>query len=167
MTLFRSVISFLLLFWWGCDKGLDPTNVEDPGFGGTITYLGVRPPADSLRDLRIVAVPYFPLDSTFQPLIMNVVQGVIPFSSDLRTNIDSGKSVPYTMFVKPQTYYYIAVVQQFGLDPFSQWKVVGVYTMSPSSTIPKVLTISDGVFTPNINMTVDFDHLPPQPFRVP
>jgi hypothetical protein len=151
----------------GCDKGLDPNAVTEPGFGGMITYIGPLPPSDSLKDLRIVAVPYFPVDTLFQPLILKVIDGVIPFSGDIRSGAESGKSVPYEMFLKPQTYYYIAIVQQFGLDVFSQWKVVSVYQVSPSDPTPKVLKVEDGKFISNINFTVDFYRLPPQPFRVP
>ncbi|NUN69090.1 MAG: hypothetical protein HUU02_05215 [Bacteroidetes bacterium] len=167
ITLLRTGTLLLFLFLSSCDKGLDPSNVSEPGFGGTITYAGPLPPPDSLRDLRIVAVPYYPIDTLFQPLIMKVLDGVIPFSADIRSSAVPGMTVPYTMFLKPKTYYYIAVVQQFGFDPFSQWKVVGVYTALPSDTIPQSLRIPDGTFVHDVNITVDFYNLPPQPFRVP
>ncbi|MBP9211291.1 MAG: hypothetical protein KBF97_00755 [Bacteroidetes bacterium] len=167
MTLFHSCLLVMLFSLSACDKGLDPNTVSEPGFGGTITYADVFPPSDSLRDLRLVAVPYYPIDTLFQPLILKVIDGVIPFSADLRASAGPGQSVPYSMFLKPKTYYYVAVVQQFGIDPFSHWKVVGVYTSSPTDTIPKVLNVADGTFVPNINISVDFYHLPPQPFRVP
>ncbi len=152
----------------GCDEqGLNPHDVVEPGFGGTITYISKKPPADSIRDLRIVAVPYFPVDTLFQPLILKVIEGVIPFSDDLRQTVDSGKTVHYDFFVKPKTYYYVAIVQQFGIDVFSQWKVVAVYSSTGNDSIPTPVIITDGVFKRNINFTVDFYNLPPQPFRVP
>lgn len=166
-TLILFILSLSLLSVSGCNEGLDPTIVDEPGIGGTITYVSKLPPADSLKDLRIVAVPYFPVDTLFQPLILKVVEGIIPFSADIRSTADSGKKVPYELYLKPQTYYYIAVVQQYGIDVFSQWRVVSVYQQSPTDPTPKVLTVGDGKFIRDINFTVDFYHLPPQPFRVP
>lgn len=167
MTLFHYCLFLLIVLLPACDQGLDPDAVSEPGFGGTITYAGAFPPADSLRDLRIVAVPYYPIDTLFQPIILKVVNGIIPFSADLRTAAVPGQSIPYSMFLKPKTYYYIAVVQQYGIDPFSQWKVVGVHTAAPADTVPKAVSVPDGMFVRNVDITVDFYRLPPQPFRVP
>lgn len=164
-TLLFGVCLFSLL---GCDEqGLNPNDVSEPGIGGTITYISKLPPPDSLYDLRVVAVPYFPLDTTFQPLIFNVVEGIIPFSGDIRSTADSGKTVKYELYCKPQKYYYVAIVQQYGLDVFAQWRVVSVYGYSTANPNPQTITIVDGKFTPNINFVVDFYHLPPQPFRTP
>lgn len=166
-TLFFYSTVFGLLILSGCDEGLDPNNVSEPGFGGSISFVSKLPPADSLKDLRIVAVPYYPVDTLFQPLIFKVIEGIIPFSADIRSSADSGKTVRYEFFLKPQTYYYIAIVQQYGIDVFSQWRVVSVFQQSSTDPTPKTLKILDGQFTNNINFTVDFYHLPPQPFRVP
>lgn len=158
---------FILSLLNGCDEGLNPNNVTEPGFGGTISYVSKLPPADSLKDLRIVAVPYFPVDTLFQPLIFKIIDGIIPFSADLRSTADSGKTVRYEFFLKPQTYYYIAIVQQYGIDVFSQWRVVSVFQQSPTDPNPKTISVQDGKFSENVNFVVDFYHLPPQPFRVP
>lgn len=164
-----SVLIFLALFLQnGCDEqGLNPNNVVEPGFGGTISFVSKIPGADSLRDLRIVAVPYYPIDTLFQPLILKVIDGIIPFSEDIRLKADSGKTIQYEIFVKPQTYYYVAIVQQYGIDVFSQWKVVSVFGHTITNPNPAAISISDGKFTGNINFVVDFYNLPPQPFKVP
>lgn len=166
-TLLFLTALFLTAPFSGCDGGLDPDSVVEPGFGGTITYISRIPPPDSLKDLRIVAVPYYPVDTLFQPLIIKVIEGIIPFSADIRSGADSGKTVTYEMFLKPKTYYYIAIVQQYGIDVFSQWKVVSVFQQSPSDPTPRIITVEDGKFTKNIHFTVDFYNLPPQPFRMP
>ncbi|MCK9409949.1 MAG: hypothetical protein WCX28_06690 [Bacteriovoracaceae bacterium] len=165
-TLLCSSVVFCILILDGCDEGLNPNNVSEPGFGGSITFVGSLPPADSLNDLRIVAVPYYPIDTLYQTLIIKVIEGVIPFSADIRSSVDSGKTVQYEMFLKPKIYYYVAIVQQYGQDVFSQWKVVSVYSVSPNDPSPKSLVIGDGKFTNNVNFTVDFYHLPPQPVRI-
>lgn len=165
--LFPRIITVIFLLS-GCDEhGLNPDNVDESGFGGTISFVSKLPPPDSLFDIRIVAVPYFPVDTLFQPIILKVLDGVIPFSENFKQSADSGKTIRYELFVKPQTYYYVAVVQQFGIDVFSQWKVVSVYGYGPSDPNPKIIAVEDGKFTRNINFTVDFYDLPPQPFRVP
>lgn len=152
----------------GCDEqGLNPNDVVEPGFGGTISFISKIPPIDSLRDLRIVAVPYYPIDTLFQPLILKVIDGVIPFSEDIRVKADSGKTSQFEMYVKPQAYYYVAIVQQYGMDVFSQWKVVSVYGHTSLNPNPVAISISDGKFTKDIHFTVDFYNLPPQPFKTP
>ncbi len=157
-----------ILFLSACkEQGLDPNDAVEPGFGGTITVNGPIPPADSLFDLRIVAVPYYPIDTLVQPLILKVVGGEIPFSENYRPRIASGAVITYDLFVRPKTYHYIAVVQQYGIDVFSQWRVVGVYGQMNTSQTPLSVTVGDGKFIRNINITVDFYRLPPQPFRTP
>lgn len=159
-------IGIILLI--GCfDQGLDPNNVTEPGFGGSISYISRKPPSDSLRDLRIVAIPYFPIDTLFQPIILKVIEGTIPFSDDIRSTADSGRTIPYQFFVKPHVYYYVAIVQQFGIDVFSHWRVVSVYGVTPTDSLPKAIVVEDGKFSHDINFVVDFYHLPPQPFKVP
>jgi len=156
------------VFFAGCDsQGLNPNNVNEPGFGGTISYVSNIPPADSLQDLRVVAVPYFPIDTLPQLLIEKIVQGIIPFSSDMRVTAVSGTTASYEFYLKPQTYYYIAVVQQYGADVFSQWRVVSIYGYSPSTPNPRSITVQDEQFTTGVNFVVDFYHVPPQPFKVP
>lgn len=165
ITLFSLLVFFILT---GCDEqGLNPNDVSEPGFGGTISFVSKLPPPDSLKDLRIVAVPYFPVDTLFQPLIIKVIEGVIPFSENMISKADSGTTFSYEMFVKPQTYYYLAVVQQYGIDVFSQWKVVGVFGYIPSQINSKTIVVPDGKFVHGVNFTVDFYQLPPQPFKAP
>ncbi len=152
----------------GCnEQGLDPNDVTEPGFRGTISFISKRPPADSLKDLRIVAVPYFPIDTLFLPIILKVVEGTIPFGENITSKADSGTYHSYEMLVKPQVYHYIAVVQQFGPDVFSHWKVVGVHSFEQAPFLPKPVAVKDGVMSTGVDITVDFYNLPPQPFRVP
>jgi hypothetical protein len=146
---------------------LNPNDVSDPGIGGTISYISTIPPSDSLLDLRVVAVPYFPVDTLPQALIGKVVEGIIPFSGDIRATAISGTTASYELYLRPQTYYYIAVVQQYGTDVFSQWKVVSVYGYTPSTPNPLSVSVLDEHFTTGINFTVDFYNVPPQPFKVP
>lgn len=158
-----SFIIFILFS--GCDKGLAPVSatVVSPGFGGTITYKSKIPPPDSLFDLRVVAVPYYPIDSLFQNILLKVFSGEIAYSPNSLSTADS--TIKYSMFVFPKTYYYVAVMQQYGPLIFTDWRVVGIYGYSPASPTPKSVTVPDGKFIEGINMDVDFYNLPPQPFK--
>lgn len=168
MRYFTLLSIAVILFIGGCsEQGLNPNEIRDPGFSGTISFVSSLPPADSLFDLRVVAVPYYPIDTTFQSLILKIFEGTIPFGENIRHQAEFGKTIRYEMLVKIQTYYYVAVVQQYGPDVFSQWKVVGVYGLPNSNSVPKALTVQDGKMTANINIIVDFYHLPPQPFKLP
>lgn len=152
----------------GCsEQGLNPETFKDPGFTGSISFTGTIPPTDSLRDLRVVAVPYYPIDTVFQTLILKIIEGTIPFGENISSLAVSGTIVRYELLVKPQRYPYVAVVQQFGPDVFSQWKVVAVYGLNNSNPVPGSVLVEDGRLTNNINFDVDFHQLPPQPFRVP
>ena len=168
MRYFTLLSILTVLFGAGCSEhGLNPDTFKDPGFSGTISFEGAIPPADSLRDLRVVAVPYYPIDTVFQTIILKIIEGTIPFGENISAKAVSGTSVRYEMQVKPQTYPYVAVVQQFGADVFSQWKVVSVFGLNKTGTVPGSVLVEDGKVTQNINFTVDFYNLPPQPFRIP
>ncbi|MDP1677166.1 MAG: hypothetical protein Q8L88_09890 [Bacteroidota bacterium] len=160
-------IIFIFLVLVGCDKGLTPVSntVISPGFSGTITYKSPFPPTDSLIDLRIVAVPYYPVDTLFQDILLKVFSGEIAYSPNKLSTLDSGATASYEMLVTPKTYYYIAVVQQYGPSTFSQWRVVGVYGYSLASPTPKTVIVTDNKFISGINIDVDFYNLPPQPFK--
>lgn len=160
---------FLLLFYCGCDNtGLNPNEYQEPGFSGTITFSGSIPPADSLRDLRLIAVPYYPIDSTFVEIFDKIInQGIIPFSEGLSGKVTPGGSFEYTLNVKPQTYFYVALVQNYGINFLTDWRVVSVYGYTSLSPNPVPITVLDGKMLQGINFIVDFYSLPTQPFKMP
>jgi hypothetical protein len=168
MKIVSTVILFLALIP-GCDQsGLNPDEYQEPGFSGTITFTGTIPPSDSLRDLRIVAVPYYPVDTTFAELFDKIVnKGIIPFSESLSGTAAANSTVVYVMNVKPQEYRYVAVVQMYGINFLNDWRVVSVFGYTPSDPNPKTVTVSDGIQTRGVNFVVDFYSLPTQPFKLP
>ncbi|MBP6672067.1 MAG: hypothetical protein KA247_02910 [Bacteroidetes bacterium] len=168
MRYFTLLSAAVVLFTGGCsEQGLNPETFTDPGFTGTISFIGAVPPPDSLLDLRVVAVPYYPIDTVFQTLILKIIEGTIPFGENISAHAAVGSTMRYEMLVHPQSYPYAAVVQQFGPDVFSQWKVVSVFGISIGNNTPGNVHVQDGKVTQNINFIVDFYHLPPQPFRIP
>lgn len=165
-------ISLIVLFtaiFLGCDKGISPTGAPDikPGFGGTITYISSPPPRDSLIQLRVVAVPYYPIDTVVGVLIQKILLGAIPFSDSLQlSGIDSGKTQQYEFFLPPGEYKYVAVVQQYGMFIFEDWRVISIYGFSQSTPFPRPVTVASDKFQLGIDFIVDFKNLPPQPFKM-
>jgi hypothetical protein len=151
-----------------CDHGLVPPPEEPelmkPGFGGAIWYSGKWPPSDSLKDLRIVAFRDFPPKDIVSEVLSGNAEVYPPLgSSSLPFGVDSTN---YSFFVPAGTYEYIAVAQQYGPNVFADWKAVGVYTMDPYSATPATVVVPSGPFVWGIDLIVDFDHPPPQPFEV-
>jgi hypothetical protein len=157
--------AMLLVLTGGCDKGLAPVALKT-GFGGVIHFVSSWPPVDSVLDLRVVAVPYYPVDTLTSQLIDKILSGVIPYSlTALPLQGDSNMTVAYEMLIPATRYYYIAVVQQYGADVFHDWRVVGAHTNTTSLVPPFTVNVIQDVFVDSINITVDFKHLPPQPFK--
>ncbi|MDE3057846.1 MAG: hypothetical protein KGJ59_07810 [Bacteroidota bacterium] len=147
----------------GCDKGIAPNPNAKTGFNGSVYFMDA--PADTIFDLRVVAVPYYPIDTSVNTLITKVLNGIIPFTpSSLPTVVDSGFVATYELDVPAKEYDYVAVVQRFGGNYFHDWRVLSFYGFDATSPVPKTVAVHDGEFLTKIDMTVDFHHLPPQPF---
>jgi len=148
-----------------CDGGLTlPPDIE-PGLSGLLTVQGTWPPQDSVKTLWIFASQIFPIDSS------KVASGILSNQILLYPSII--ESLPYNFSSRsfnfalpPATYYYIGVLQRFGdntLDPNS-YRVVGVYSDETTPGIPKTVTVRDYEVVSEVNLTVNFYNLPPQPF---
>jgi hypothetical protein len=135
-----------------CDHGINPDEWMDPGFGGKITFIGKWPPQDSVKDLRLVVYKKYP-----PPIFFDFTK----FSDQLPYGVSSAE---YKMPVTPGEYDYIVVAQQYGPNIFLHWKAVGFYSSTVNKDYPGSLIIEEGKFIKNIDITVDFDHLPVQPF---
>lgn len=160
------LILILTIASLACDKGISPTDTTKikSGFGGSIAYISTPPPRDSLVQLRVVAVPYYPIDTVVEIFIQKIVLGVIPFSDSLQlSSIDSGKTQRYEFLLQPGEYKYVAVAQQYGALIFEDWKVVSIYGLTPST--PSPVTVTADKFQTGIDFVVDFKNLPPQPFK--
>jgi hypothetical protein len=143
----------------GCTGGLDPTTLPvEAVIRGTVSFRGTWPPADSLRDLRVVAFQNYPPTD----VVGEVLGGRALFSERLPFFVESA---PYELRVErpPVTFRYLIVAQQYGPDLFRHWRVVGVYGRDP--TQPESLRVEPGEVYPRVDIVVDFDHLPPQPFE--
>lgn len=145
----------------GCDHGLSPNDAaEEPGFGGTITLLSSWPPADSVKDLRVVAFRNYPP----QNLVLEITQGTAVYTDT--TLLPLRARIAYAIRKSTVTgpFQYIVVAQQYGNNIFSDWRVVGVFSLVNDKTRPGAIDIPQGRFLTGIDIPVDFYNLPPQPF---
>ena len=141
----------LLLLLAACDGGLEPPITSTGAIRATIAYppLDQWPSADSLRDLRFVALRFVPRDTTdFFDLTR------ISFSDGLTRRVLADTVV---LSGVPATFYpYAGVAQQFSRNVLDQ-RPVG-------------LVLGDGFLVPrgdtvDVRVTVDFRSPPPFPPR--
>lgn len=151
----------LLMLASACeDHGLSPISPSDiPGFSGTLRIRSPWPPQDSVRDLRIAAFRNYPP----KDLLSEVLGGSAVFSEGLPYGVDS---IPYRVQGEPLdgVFAYVVVAQNYGPDPFQHWRAVGVYTVTGDVHAPSPIDLGGRRFLRDIDISVDFLNLPPQPF---
>ncbi|MBN1449297.1 MAG: hypothetical protein JXA28_15330 [Bacteroidetes bacterium] len=160
----RSIILTILfatgLLLASCDHGLDPGEaLGEPGFSGTITVRGSWPPQDSVRQLRVVAFRKYPSAD----VLSEVLSGNAVYTDELPYG---ETTIPYTLQDPSYNgvFDYIAVAQNYGPDLFTQWRAVGVYTITGDVESPSPVDLGSGRFVEGVDIVVDFVNLPPQPF---
>lgn len=172
-VLFVLVGSFLVIS--GCDRGLGPI-VEDTGFTGVITYRNWPPPAD-IQELRIVAFTEYPADSS--GILAALLQGraVIypPVTVGVAASIQilgnkTADTVNYTFTkegttLQEGTYNYVVLAWRYGPNYFADWRPAGVYTEKPGSFEPASVIVRDRRMRKDVNIIVDFNNLPPKPWK--
>jgi len=153
---------FIFLSVIGCDEGIAPVEVkpvtEAHGIQGTL-YFTNWPPTDSIVDLRLVAFMNYPP----QDIYTEVIQGRAKYSDALPLAVDSST---YTLILNPlpaDSIRCIAVGLQFGPNIQTDWRMVGLYYNPGDSALPgRIFIPADSIVT-GINISVDFQKLPPQP----
>jgi hypothetical protein len=159
----------LLVFFAGCTEELGPIDTPS-GFSGIIRFRN-WPPAQNIKEMRLVAMDRIPTDSaSVIPMLLAGEAAVYPpVSQDyLPTLVDS---VVYQFDEKTGTnlqvreYKYVAVWYQYGRSIFTDWRPAGVYTTSPQTVSPEPLRVILHRVTPHIDILVDFNNLPPMPWN--
>lgn len=154
-------IVFLILFLNGCQEGLTPEfgKKEANIYGKLIVVSGVNswPPPDSAIELRVVAFKEYPP----KDIIGEILSGSAYFTDTLPRFIDT---IPFSLRIDtpPVELKYIVGALRYG--SIVEWKVIGVYTMDTSSKKPATIYVKKGDIISNINIFVDFNNLPEQPF---
>lgn len=150
----RRLLHFLpLLFCAGCDHGLAPPDEPPTGaIEGIIIYVDPKawPPRGEVRDLRFVALPFIPRDSTdlFRDL------NAIIFSETLDYRV--ARDTFLINDVPAKAYIYNGVAQQFSTN-LLDWRPVGLYEDNGG-----IIDVRAGE-TAQIQVLVDFNNLPPFP----
>jgi hypothetical protein len=162
------IILLLLIFFIStCDHGLSPPPEEagkPSGICGTIRYLN-WPPADSLFDLRLIIFPDYPPEN----IISEIASGnavVYPPISDTTHLPFLKDTTSYSVKLSPGIYEYIVIAQQHSMPKFVQenWRVVGQYDTSLSDPEPTAVTVMEDSIMHSIDINVDFENIPLQPF---
>lgn len=144
-----------------CDEGLvpDPVDAEIAGFEGTLRVVSDWPPADSVRDLRVIAFREYPP----KDILSEVVGGTAVFSEPLAYD-SSTQAYRVQNAQLTGSFRYIVAAQQYGENLFQDWRVVGVFTVVNDVTQPGAIDLGSGRFVRDVDIRVDFRNLPPQPF---
>ena len=64
----------------------------------------------------------------------------------------------------PGVYEYVVVAQQFGSNISLDWLAAGQYDTVLTDPLPTTIIVEAGIVLDNINIEVDFNDLPVQPF---
>ena len=163
MKYFTLIFLFALIMS-SCDKGLDPTVVRLPSIlKGQIIYVGGKsawPPDSTVKDIRVVAFRDYPPKNIFT----EISAGKAYFSNSLRKLVDSD-SFSISITITPAIVNYLVVAQQFGDNVLTDWRPIGVYTITGDLNKPSQITVLDGVTLDGLNINVDFKNLPPNPIK--
>lgn len=154
------VLSFCLS---ACDHGIAPPDINKPktGISGTIYYSNWAA-ADTVYLLKVVFFKNFPPDS----IVSEILSGeAVTYPPELTTGLPLDEdSTQYEMELDAGTINYISVAQQFGPDVFSDWRSVGQFDLTPADSLPSSVTVIQDSMQQNIDIYVDFNTLPIQPF---
>lgn len=155
MKYFLSLLAIVIFV--GCSGGLEPKPITF--LKGTIYYSDNQswPPADSLLDLRLVALKNFPPSD----IVTEILGGNAYFTETLPFYVDS-THFEIEISDAPVELKYIAVAQNF--DGFLDWKVVGVFSENNDNKHTNLYM--DAGIDKQITIFVDFNNIPEQPFEV-
>jgi hypothetical protein len=148
-----------------CDHGLAPPPQEIIGQGikGNIFYKGTFP-SDITAHKLIASKIYRKFHDMNE--VMNLIlttDSIAVYPAELPfTQIDS---IDYRFVLQTYLYKYIAIAQARGeiTNPYN-WRIVGVYDLDTTTVEPTSVNVLSGEIRDSINIYVDYNHLPPQPF---
>ena len=153
----------ILLYISSCHEGLAPSPIEEKSFiGGKITYIGGSQKwydKDSVFAVRVVAFKNFPPGDIISELML----GNAYFTMESLPLFVDTSSYSIEIPDTPVIFKYIVVALQYDSSLTAQ-KAIGVYTITGDKTQPSEFELLTGNKIKDLNIEVDFDDLPPQPF---
>lgn len=147
-----------------CYHGIEPkddTSVKQ-GISGTIFFKN-WPDSSTLLDLRLIIFENYPPVDIFTE-ITNGRATVYPSLGSPENLPFFTDSTDFLVGLNTGVYEYIVVAQQFGTDILNDWRAVGQYDTTLFDSIPTSIEIVTESIYSNVNIFVDFDSLPGQPF---
>ncbi len=155
-------LSVFTAFNVGCDHGLTPP-AEVPagisGISGTILYTN-WPDLQTIKNLKIVVFKKFPPGDILGEVLSGEATAYPP---DLNKSLPKGvDSTTYVIELKSGVYEYVVVAQQFG--GLYDWRAVGQYDTTAQDSLPTAIEVPANIFLEKIDIVVDFNNLPIQPF---
>jgi hypothetical protein len=153
-----------IVFLLSCDKGIAPDSGDvDPGFSGTLTFIGEWPANVTRTHLVLFKNPLITEDDFNADNLIYISEeisfGIAEFDYNTLENSLLGNVVP-------GEYAYLAVAQSTSLFISLEreaWRVVGVYYNNGDTSQPGKVVIPDNTFITDINITCDFNNPPEQP----
>ncbi|MBN2424555.1 MAG: hypothetical protein JXR46_14045 [Calditrichaceae bacterium] len=155
-----SGIFLLSLFFISCNKGLEPPH-NLTGISGTIHFTNWNS-AGTIHNLKLVVFRTFPPEDIVSEVMSGEAQAYPPdLTQSLPVDVDS---VAFTMELGSGYYAYITVAQQYGSNVYEDWRAVGQYDTTAEDNLPTGVQVNEGSILEGINIYVDFENPPPQPF---
>ena len=157
----RQLLFFIVIWFNSCDHGLAPAEVEVPvsrsGITGQITYTNWP---DSVINLKIIVFKEFPPEN----ILVEIQSGnAIVYPPELEISLPKYvDSTAYSLLLEPGEYGYVVIAEQFG--GLFDWRAVGQHDTTALDSLPTSVTVLPDSFLNGINIDVDFNNLPIQPF---
>jgi hypothetical protein len=164
MKLLKWLFCIPIILLFSCDKGIapDPGKV-DPGFSGTLTFIGEWPGNVTATHLVLFKEPLLSEDDFSADNLIYISEEITFGATEYDYNTLENSLLGN---VVPGEYAYLAVAQTTSLFislSREAWRVVGVYYNNGDTGQPGRLVIPDNTFVTEIDITCDFNNPPEQP----
>ena len=164
MRILQKYSLFIILFLTACNHGIAPTGMppEVKNSGGISGYIYYQnwPPVVEVKNLKLIVFLEFPPDDIFGEVQTGrAIVHPPEFSESLPQFVDSSS---YLLQLDPGTYEYVVIAQQYA--GLFDWRAVGQYDITPADSFPSPVNVISDSILPDIDIYVDFNNLPIQPF---
>jgi hypothetical protein len=143
-----------------CDSLVPPEPVGFTGLRGNISIVGGEAgwPTDTILDMRVVLFETAP--TAADSILPFILSGRAAFGSAIPLRV---AGAPYQVEVSnaPREFGYVVVAMQTGPNVLQDWRMAALYSLDGTTPAPVAINRGQEV---QLNFTVDFANLPPQPF---
>lgn len=157
-SIWSIIIYISIVVLTSCQSGLNPEIQKNSKLMGKLIFTSEResfPPADSIKDMRVVAFKTYPPTN----VVADVLTGNAYFTDQTLDYSQDTVDFEITIPEPPVELKYIVAGYQYGT--IMEWRVIGVYHQNNDSI--SSLNIDKGK-NYEIEIFVDWKNLPPQPF---